>query len=415
MPSGAAVIRYEGPRGVVWRIKYADADGRQVKETLGREAEGWTRQKAERALGVKLDAVERGLRKPRKRKCSDLADEFLEVALPAKPRKKSTSSEYRGMLRNHLRPEFDEHDLVTLSRRPEVFERYAAAKLADGLSPKTVRNHLVLLGLMFKSARRWRWVAENPLDVIERPPIPDLETETLDAASVAAVLKAYRELEARADEDEDRHWYASARRMTTIALSTGLRRGELLGLRWMDVEFLDRRLHVRQAFVRNEMTTPKSRAGLRTIPLGDVAIAALEEQFSATKYQAPESIVFCHRALGTPLDPSKLRRYSRTALDRAGVDPSFRPWHGLRHTALTETAAAGVPAMFVQAKAGHAQGSTTERYLHAARTNYPDSAELAEARLFGEVPNSVPVLEATPTKRRKAPQVQGFFSSGGRI
>ena len=62
---------------------------------------------------------------------------------------------------------------------------------------------------------------------------------------------------------------------------------------------------------------------------------------------------------------------------------TFRPWNGLRHTALTETAAAGVPAMFVQAKAGHAQGSTTERYLHASRTAYPDAAELTEARLFG--------------------------------
>ena len=68
----------------------------------------------------------------------------------------------------------------------------------------------------------------------------------------------------------------------------------------------------------------------------------------------------------------------------AGVGEGFRPWHGLRHTALTETAAAGVPAMFVQAKAGHAQGSTTERYLHANRTSYPAAAELAEARLFGE-------------------------------
>jgi integrase len=92
--------------------------------------------------------------------------------------------------------------------------------------------------------------------------------------------------------------------------------------------------------------------------------------------------VFSHPALGTPLDPSKLTGYARKAIKKAGVTKPFRPWHGLRHTALTETAAAVVPAMFVQAKAGHAQGSTTERYLHAARTSYPDSAELAEARLF---------------------------------
>ena len=62
--------------------------------------------------------------------------------------------------------------------------------------------------------------------------------------------------------------------------------------------------------------------------------------------------------LGTPLDPSKLTKYARKALDRAGVHGAFRPWHGLRRTALIETAAAGVPGMFVQAKAGHAQRAT---------------------------------------------------------
>ena len=198
--------------------------------------------------------------------------------------------------------------------------------------------------------------------------------------------------------------------MTTVALSTGLRRGELLGLRWQDVELLERRLHVRQAFVRNEMTTPKSRAGRRTIPLGDVAITAFEEQFMESLHRAPESIVFSHRAIGTPLDPSKLGKYARQALSRGGVDDAFRPWHGLRHTALTETAAAGVPAMFVQAKAGHAQGSTTERYLHAARTSYPDAAELAEARLFGgEVPGSVPDLEHDFGPNEKSPAGAGLF------
>lgn len=390
MPSGACVIRYEGARGVVWRVKYRDADGRQLKETLGREADGWTRQKAERTLGAKLDAVERGMRKPRRRTFDDLADEFEAVALTARPRKKSTVIDYKATIRNHLRPVFGAMDLGTLSQRPEEFERYTADKLRDGLSPKTVRNQLVLLGLMFKMARRWRWIAENPLELVEPPSIPDAETETLSPTAVAAVLRAYRELESRSEPD-DRYWYAAARRMTTVALSTGLRRGELLGLRWQDVELLDRRVHVRQAFVRNEMTTPKSRAGRRIVELGDVAADALEEQFSASLHLAPESIVFCHPALGSPLDPSKLTKYARKALDRAGVDKAFRVWHGLRHTALTETAAAGVPGMFVQAKAGHAQGSTTERYLHAHRTSYPDAAALTEARLFGEeVPSSVP-------------------------
>jgi integrase len=301
--------------------------------------------------------------------------------LPAKPRKKSTLVDYGVTIRNHLRPTLGHHDLVRLSQSPETFERYIGDKLATGLSPKTVRNHLVLAGLIFKTARRWRWVSENPLELVEPPAMPDHETETLTAAEIAAVLKAYRTLEAAA-KDAEKPWWAAARHMTTVALSTGLRRGEMLGLRWQDVELLERRLHVRQQFVRNEITTPKSRAGRRTVTLGDVAVQALEEQYIASRYRTPESIVFCHPELGTPLDPSKLSRYVRKAIKTAGITKSFRPFHGLRHTALTETAAAGVPAMFVQFKAGHAQGSTTERYLHAAKTSYTDMAELAEARLF---------------------------------
>jgi integrase len=176
--------------------------------------------------------------------------------------------------------------------------------------------------------------------------------------------------------------FEAARRMTVVALSTGLRRGELLGLRWKDVDLLERAVSVRQQFVRNEITTPKSRAGRRTVPLGPVAADALEEQWKTSRHRADDSIVFSHPALGTPLDPSKLSTYARKALTKANVTESFRPWHGLRHTALTETAAAGVPGLVVQAKAGHAHGSTTERYLHAHKTRFPDAAELAEARLF---------------------------------
>ena len=178
MPRAACVIRYEGARGVSWRIKYQDADGRQVMETVGREPE-WNRTKAERALGARLADVEKGMRKPKRRTFDDLADEFEAVALAARPRKKSTLVDYKATMRNHLRPAFGTLDLGRLSQSPEAFERYAADKIASGLSPKTIRNHLVLLGLMFRSARRWRWVSENPLELVEKPAMPDAETETI--------------------------------------------------------------------------------------------------------------------------------------------------------------------------------------------------------------------------------------------
>jgi hypothetical protein len=81
------------------------------------------------------------------------------------------------------------------------------------------------------------------------------------------------------------------------------------------------------------MTTPKSRAGRRVVHLGPQAIGVLDEQFTVSRYRESACVVFCHEALGTPLDPSKLSGYARKAFKVAPVKP-FRPWHGLRHTAL---------------------------------------------------------------------------------
>jgi integrase len=70
-------------------------------------------------------------------------------------------------------------------------------------------------------------------------------------------------------------------------------------------------------------------------------------------------------------------------IGRATSERPFRPWHDLRHTALTHEAAAGNPAVYVQLKAGHSQGSITERYVHAAQVVFPGAAARGEDRIFG--------------------------------
>jgi integrase len=205
----------------------------------------------------------------------------------------------------------------------------------------------------------------------------------LSEAEIAALLVAYAQMEDEADEDE-RPWWALTRRLIAVALATGLRRGELLALRWRDVDLVDARLHVREAYVRGKFQTPKSKASKRKVDLGARALAVLEEQLAASTYQGEDELVFGHPQLGTPLDPSKLSRtYLRPALKRAGITKPFRPFHDVRHTTLTHEAAAGNPQAYVQLKAGHSQGSTTERYIHAAQVLFPGAAERGEARLFG--------------------------------
>lgn len=147
-----------------------------------------------------------------------------------------------------------------------------------------------------------------------------------------------------------------------------------------------RAVTVRQSFVRGRFETPKSRSSRRTIELGPRALEALREQWAESVYRAEESVVFGHPKIGSPLDPSRLtKNYLRPALKRAGIVKPFRPWHDLRHTALTHEAAAGNPAVYVQLKAGHSQGSITERYVHAAQVLFPGAAAKGEARTFSGV------------------------------
>ena len=236
---------------------------------------------------------------------------------------------------------------------------------------------------MLKVARRWRLTTSDPLAEVEPPRSEQPEMQVLTEAELARLLTAYRELAAEATARE-REWWELSRRLVEVALGTALRRGELLALRWRDLEMPDGRLHVREALVRRQFTTPKSKASRRTIGLGPRTAAVLQEQWQASRYTTDDSLVFPHPHLGSPLDPAKLSSaYMRPALARAAITKPFRPWHDLRHTALTHEAAAGNPQAYVQAKAGHSQGSITERYIHAAQVAFPDAAARAEERMFG--------------------------------
>jgi integrase len=381
VPSGAAVVRREGKRAASWAVKYRDAAGRQVWETLGREPE-WSEARAQRELGKRLDAVERDRwRKPERTTFAEFAQRYEAEYLPGRNLKASTVSDYGSILHAHLVPQLGHLPLAALE--PAHVDGYIAAQAAAGLAPKTIRNHLALLRVMLKVARRWRLTTADPLAEVEPPQADQAEMQVLTEVEIARLLTAYRELQAEAPWAE-REWWALARRLVEVALGTALRRGELLALRWRDIELLDGRLHVREALVRGQFTTPKSKASRRTIGLGPRTTAVLQEQWQASRYTTDDSLVFPHPALGKPLDPDKLSSaYMRPALRRAAITKPFRPWHDLRHTALTHEAAAGNPQAYVQAKAGHSQGTTTERYIHAAQVLFPGAAARGEERMFG--------------------------------
>lgn len=377
-----AIWRYEGPRGVVWRIRYRDASGRRVMETLGNEP-GWTRRRAQTELRRRLvDAERAGYRRAEDVRLSDFAREWMSDYLPARALKPTTLAGYRYAVEGHLLPSLGRATLQEIERHPEMIDRYVARKLGQGLSPKTVTNQLLVLQLVMKRAVRLRLIVRNPVLDVERPRLEQAEMSVLTEGEIARLWTAYGELEQEATEGEGA-WWPLARTITFVALGTAMRRGELLALRWRDVRLLDGRLQVREALVRGKFTTPKSRASRRTIELGPRTSELLAAHWKGSAFSGEDELVFCHPEIGTPLDPSKLARvYLRPALRRAGVTKPFRAFHDLRHTALTHEAAAGNPMAYVQLKAGHSQSQITERYIHAAQVLFPGAAAKGEERMF---------------------------------
>jgi integrase len=129
-----------------------------------------------------------------------------------------------------------------------------------------------------------------------------------------------------------------------------------------------------------------ARSSRRLIELGPRTRELLAQRWKETDYRDERDLVVCHPTKGTPLDPSKLSRvYLRPALRHAGITKPFRPFHDLRHTALTHEAAAGNPMAYVQLKAGHSQSAITERYIHVAQLLFPGAAARGEARIFSDI------------------------------
>jgi len=383
-PKWGRVWRYEGPRGVVWRIRYQDATSRRILETLGKEPV-WDRRRAETELRRRLVDVERdGYRKPQKLTFSAFAERWLDEYLPGRGLKLTTTDNYRQTIRNHLLPAFGNHPLERLEREPELIDRYITQKARAGLSPKTINNHLLVLQGMLKTAIRWHLIRHNPVTDIERPRVEQPDLNVLTETEIARLWTAYTQLEAAEPDPEQKQWWRFARTLTFVALGTAMRRGELLALRWHDVQLLESHLRVREALVKSRFTSPKSRAGKRRIELGPRTNQLLADHWRHSDYTADDDLVFAHPAKGTPLDPARLaREHLKPALEHAGITKPVRPFHDLRHTALTHDAAAGNPMTYIQLRAGHSQASITERYIHAAQVQFAGAAARAEERMFG--------------------------------
>ena len=273
----------------------------------------------------------------------DFAEEFMAFqASPAAsrkgPNKPGELREKRRILDNHLIPAFGELRLDEIRARD--IDRYVTRKHAAGLSTSTITNQLIVLKRMLNVARRWELVERVP--EIPTPKKPG-RTDFLSKAESKALL----------EEAEDQ-W----RPLLLLGLRTGLRLGELRGLRWRDVDLDGGKVRVEQSVTNAGIGTPKSGKG-RSVPLARDIRAVLAARQGRCK---PDALVFAQED-GSPLAHITISRALRRAASGAGIGRKVTP-HLMRHTFASHAVLAGVPIRVVQEWLGHSDISITMRYAH---------------------------------------------------
>jgi integrase len=294
------------------------------------------------------------------------------VRLSVRPK---TSVSYRSIVRLHLAPGLGEIPLTEL--RPGEVQAYLNAKAASGLAPRTVAYHRNVLRQALGHAERTELVGRNVARLALPPRIPRREVRPLSPEEARTFLAAIagERLEA----------------LYLVALGAGLRQGEILGLRWSDVDLDEGTIRVHQALQRVEgrfaLVEPKSSTSRRIVALPAIVCAGLlahrERQTHEGQGRAvPDEfadLVFT-TTVGTPIDGISVTRRFQRILKAAGL-PHQR-FHDLRHACASLLLSQGVPARVVMETLGHSQISLTlNTYSHVIPALGREAAERMDAVL----------------------------------
>lgn len=304
--------------------------------------------------------------------------DWLEHSVKPAVRSRTYTS-YEQVCRTYLIPDLGRVPLRKLA--PQHVRAMLNRLLAEGhLSARSVGYIRVVLRAALNHARKWNLVARNAAELTESPRVRRFEIKPL-------TLERARALLAQAKGDRLEALYA-------VALASGLRMGETLGLRWQEDIDLDKgRMTINQAIQRQTgaglvAVEPKTERSRRTIELPAPLIAALkahrvrqiETRLAAGSLWQDSGLVFTS-AVGTPLEPRNLHRSFKAMLVKAGL-PDIR-FHDLRHSAASLMLAQGVELRTIQQILGHSSISlTANTYAHVMPSLVQDATAKAAAALF---------------------------------
>jgi integrase len=363
---GTISKRMRGGKVVGWRAAVmlnAKADGTKQRQWIS----GKTREEVAEKMRALLSDVHRGMVSTTQKLT---VAEFLETWLEYKARdskKPSTLRGYRDTVRLYLNPVLGQHRVAKL--RPLDVEQAMTRLLNEGKSAKMTGYALRILKMALKQGVIWDTVARNVAEAVKPPKAPQKVFEVWTAAELQAFLNTARA----------HRLYAAFH----LAAVTGMRRGEVLGLKWTDVDFERGCLKVQHNLVevagRVSLDTPKTSASRRTVFLSPSTLAVLKDHQARQGRERHElgaswqdhGFVFASE-VGTATAPRNLNRVYSDLLKR--VEVRRIRFHDLRHTAASLMIRQGVPPKTVSEILGHSDVAFTLRvYTHL----YDDQRQVA--------------------------------------
>lgn len=351
-----------------------DENGKQVfRSTTWRVPDGLVPSKLERTVQRALNAWEQEVRaeyakdlnNPERVKAREIAkthtpfihfvsSEWFPVCIDNGERKAKTISFYSDMTKQLL--EYFKDKMLQSITATEIQRFFIYLRTRKGLSPQTVHHHYRTMNMIFSFAVRQEYLLKNPMEKVDRPKLPKKKVDALspeDAKTFFAALD-------RCPID--------FRCMLYLLITTGIRRGECIGLKWRDIDESRGTIKIERNVTYTpkngiEVNTPKTSASIRTVPVMGSALTLLLQLKTKLQQEHPntileDSFVFHgEQGLFSPKDPNAVTRRVKRFMKRQGL-PDMSP-HDLRHTCATLLLGSGADIKSVQEILGHTNASTT--------------------------------------------------------
>lgn len=358
-------------------------NGRRIRKnyygkTAGHVQEQLLKARSDQSSGLPV-AIER-------QTVQQFLDHWLEHTLKAKAKPRSYES-FSTIARLHIKPSIGRIQLHKLA--PQHIQRLLDEKSKDGLSAQTVTNIRTVLRSALSQAMKWNLVSRNGAALVNAPRIPHKRIEPLNPEHARKLLET-----AKGGRYEA---------IYIVALTLGMRRGEVLGLRWSDIDFDGRAIRVNQSMQRLstgstekgnksvlQATETKTDGSRRTIALPDSVVRALrahracqaQDRLVAGMLWKDQDLVFTNRT-GRPIEPILLHRDYKALLKKAGLPATLR-FHDLRHSAASLLLAQGVHPRAIMELLGHSSITVTMNvYGHVMPAMMRDAADKMDALLGG--------------------------------